>query len=556
MPRERTLRWLKLLVVITALTALPCAAAGPPEWVRALSRLSLPDYPPETGAVVLLHERRTAVTKSGEIKSYGHVAYKILTPEGVNLAWVRIPFDAATKISELKAWNLKPDGIVHEVTQRDATETQLLSGSGILFSDRKSLILLIPRVEVDSVIAYEYEQRERRSILQGFWAFQQRGPVLRSRFVLELPPEWRFRYLVVNHPDVEPQDAGRNRWVWQLEDLPGIPEEEGMPSVSELAAMLAVAYFPQSETVPGYAFESWDDIARWTIGLMTPRLEPSTAISDAAHKLESREALAEFVQKKIRYVAIEIGIGGYQPHFADQIFRNKYGDRKDKVTLLKSLYRSLEQELYPVLIHSGGRRLAPDFPSPFYFNHMIAALPLDGDEKGGPAVLTHPELGRLLLFDPTDPHTPMGQLPPALQGTEALLVRGNKGYVIETPVAAPAYNRLLRTGHFQLLPDGRLKGEIKERYRGIPGARERNLLIGRTQEQWLRMTERFLGGWLPGVRLESFAVGNLEAGGEWLSETYRFEAPYFGQSTGNQMLIRPSVLGSNAMRLPARSERK
>src|SRR5437899_895658 len=40
-------------------------------------------------------------------------------------------------------------------------------------------------------------------------------------------------------------------------------------------------------------------------------------------------ALAAFVQKDIRYVAIEIGIGGYQPHSAQDIFANRYGDCKD-----------------------------------------------------------------------------------------------------------------------------------------------------------------------------------------------------------------------------------
>ena len=40
------------------------------------------------------------------------------------------------------------------------------------------------------------------------------------------------------------------------------------------------------------------------------------------------EAIAEFVQKDIRYFAIEMGIGGYQPHAAADVFRNRYGDER------------------------------------------------------------------------------------------------------------------------------------------------------------------------------------------------------------------------------------
>ena len=62
--------------------------------------------------------------------------------------------------------------------------------------------------------------------------------------------------------------------------------------------------------------------------------------------------MAEFVQKTIRYVAVEIGIGGYQPHFAQETFRNQYGDCKDKVTLFRSLMKALNRDVYPVLINA------------------------------------------------------------------------------------------------------------------------------------------------------------------------------------------------------------
>lgn len=529
------------------------AAAASPQWLLSLQGLSLPDYPPETDAVVLLNEVRTEVTASGEIKSYYRIAYRILTPTGKNLAWVRLPFDAETKISHVKAWNLKPGGIVHEVTHKEAVETQLFEYA--LFADTKSLLLLIPQVDVGSVIGYEYERRRRPYILQDLRYFQGRHPVIRSRFVLELPSGWSYRDLALNHSGVSPRVAGENRWVWELENLPGIPEEEGMPPFSTLAAGLAVGYFPEREVARGKAYESWHDVARWFTGLMAPRVNPSGAITDTARRLGDRKALAEFVQKQIRYVAIEIGIGGYQPHLAHEVFRNKYGDCKDKVTLLKSLFQSLGLDLYPVLIHSGGRGLEPDFPSPLYFNHMIAAIPLSEEEPAGPAVLTHPELGRFLLFDPTDPRTPFGQLPSSLQGTKALLVRGDTGHVIETPVAPAAYNRLLRTGHFQLFPDGRLEGEMNEQYRGTSAARERSWLLRQTHDQWMRGAESFVARWLPGVRLEKFGVGYLE-GRDMLTETYHLAAPYFGQTAGELLLFRPCVLGSKVYDLAARKERK
>jgi hypothetical protein len=44
------------------------------------------------------------------------------------------------------------------------------------------------------------------------------------------------------------------------------------------------------------------------------------------------QAIAKFVQTEIRYAAIELGIGGHQPHLAADIFSHRYGDCKDKTT--------------------------------------------------------------------------------------------------------------------------------------------------------------------------------------------------------------------------------
>ena len=43
--------------------------------------------------------------------------------------------------------------------------------------------------------------------------------------------------------------------------------------------------------------------------------------------------ITEYIQKNVRYFVVERGIGGEQAHFAADIFRNRYGDCKDKTTL-------------------------------------------------------------------------------------------------------------------------------------------------------------------------------------------------------------------------------
>jgi hypothetical protein len=79
----------------------------------------------------------------------------------------------------------------------------------------------------------------------------------------------------------------------------------------------------------------------------------------------------------IHYVGLSFGIGRYQPHPADDVLSNEYGDCKDKHTLLASLLKAAGFEAWPVLIPSS-RELDPGIPSPAQFDHVITAVPLAG----------------------------------------------------------------------------------------------------------------------------------------------------------------------------------
>jgi len=91
-------------------------------------------------------------------------------------------------------------------------------------------------------------------------------------------------------------------------------------------------------------FQSWDDMGLWQAGLARGRRDVSPEIkqkvaaltASATTPLEKMRAIASFAQREIRYVGLELGIGGYQPHPAPQIFAHRYGDCKDEATLVSA----------------------------------------------------------------------------------------------------------------------------------------------------------------------------------------------------------------------------
>ncbi|MEY2413265.1 MAG: hypothetical protein QOD84_1871, partial [Acidobacteriaceae bacterium] len=129
--------------------------------------------------------------------------------------------------------------------------------------------------------------------------------------------------------------------------------------------------------------------------------------------LAKMQAIASFVQHDVRYVAIELGIGGWQPHPAAGVFTHRYGDCKDKATLMRSMLKEIDVDSYYVLINTTRGAVTPNTPAHNGFNHVIVAVKLpDGlSDPSLVSTLQDTRLGRILLFDPTNDLTRLEKSP-------------------------------------------------------------------------------------------------------------------------------------------------
>ena len=528
------------------------ATAGTPDWMKQAAQAALPAYPADTDAVTLLDERLTTISPAGEVRITYRKAYKILRPQGRTLGTVYVYFDNETQLKFLKGWSITSRNEEYEVKESDAVETSAFSES--LYADTRYKLLQIPASQPGSVIGYEYQQRQRPSVLQAVWSFQDQIPVRRARFVLELPQNWSYTAYWRNHAVVNPQQAGENRWTWELADIEPIKLEPQMPAWQAVAGQLGISFASNSHAPSEANLGTWAQIGRWYDHLTSDRREITPEIRDKTRELvtgtddplEKIRRLASYVQHSIRYVAIEIGIGGFQPHSARDVLANGYGDCKDKATLLSAMLREAGLDSYYVLINNDREYLAPEFPSAVGFNHAILAIRLPqqaATAQGLFATWSHPRLGPLLLFDPTDSSTPVGYLPPALQSNYALLVTDGDGELVKLPLVLPDTNRLLRIATLTLDKSGNLKGTVEEVRTG-PAAislRERLLHLPNSQRQ--KVFENLLSDLLDGAVLTSAGTSDLKDLNGWLTIKYGLIARGYAQHEGELFLFRSCVLG-------------
>ncbi|HXJ07302.1 MAG TPA: DUF3857 and transglutaminase domain-containing protein [Candidatus Acidoferrum sp.] len=533
------------------------SAADAPQWMHALVNAPLPPHDEKTDAVLLYSEEILNVQSNGKIKSIDRRAYKILRPGGREHGTIYASYDSETRITGLRGWCIPAQGKDYEVKDKDVLETALFGVSnGELASDLRTKILKIPAADPGNIVGYEIEHEDRPYILQDEWSFQHEDPVREARYTLQLPAGWEYKAVFLNYPEVKATSAGSNQWQWVVNNIEGLRLEDDMPPWSAVAGQMIVSFFP-----PGggqtKGFENWNDMALWESGLVRGRRESSPEIKQKVAALAASEtntagkmaALARFVQDDIRYVAIELGIGGWQPHAANDVFSHHFGDCKDKATLMSTMLKEIGIDSYYVVVNTRRGAINAKTPAVNWFNHVILAIKIpegigEGEWK---ATLQHKTLGRLLIFDPTDEMTPFGYLRGALQANFGLLVTDSGGELIELPQLSPAMNGVRRTAKLMLTPAGTLTGDVTEIRLGDPAARQRYALrSAATDKDKVKPIESVLAESLSNYRLTHASVTNLKHNDQPFGWEYSLVVENYAKTAGNLLLVRPRVLGSRS----------
>jgi hypothetical protein len=515
----------------------------------------MPAHDEKTDAVLLYSEQTVSVQSIDKIKTHVRMVYKILRPSGRDYGIAAVSFNAHRKITGLRGWCIPAQGKDYEVKDKDAVEVALPKVAGSeLISDVKEKLLQIPAPDPGSVVGYEYEQDEQPMVLQDVWTFQRELPGRELHYSLQLPSGWKYKASWINYSEVKPTQSVSNQWDWVVSDVKEIRKEAEMPPIYGVAGQMIVSFFP-----PGGAsangFASWQEMGNWYRKLTDGRRNPSPPITQQVATLtattptplEKMKALAQFVQHDIRYVAIELGIGGFQPHAASDVFVHHYGDCKDKATLLSSMLSQVGVESFYVVINSERGSVTPQVPANVgAFNHVILAikLPPNVTDPSLVATIQHPRLGALLYFDPTNELTPFGEIGGYLQANYGLLVTPEGGELVELPEQPSAMNSIQRTGKLILDPLGTLKGDVSETRRGDRASSERWRLhnVTKSSDQ-IKPIEDLLAGSLSLFSITHASIENLNHTDQPFGFHYSFEAHNYAKNAGGLLLVRPRVLG-------------
>jgi tetratricopeptide (TPR) repeat protein len=460
------------LPILAAQTPKPAAAlpAGDRIPVKNLPILAKPDL---SGQEAVMEKMALVVryAKDGSCVRTLTVREHVLSNAGVRDAGiVSIPFASSAETVTFDYVRVrKPSGELVETLAEDAQEMAApVTESAPMYSDLRVKQLPIRSLSVDDTVEYQVTVHATDTDAPGQHSFVMDFmtgiPVQEQTIELRVPLDFVANIVVKSEHPTTTDEGSERVYRWKHETASEYPKKQEKDDSAPVQLVQAM-YAPE---IAMSGFRSWGEMGAWYRGLMKDRAVPDAAIQAKADDLTRGlttddakvDAIYNYVATQYRYIAVSFGIGRLQPHTAAEVFRNRYGDCKDKHTLLQAMLAAEKIEAEPVLIHSSVR-VNPGLPIPAQFDHMITLVKLKDHDVW---LDSTPEVApsRMLLAGLRD------KLALAIPATgDAQLVRTEAtlpfpSFVRETITGKLAKGGVL-TAHFDLT----LRGDAEVMYRAL-----------------------------------------------------------------------------------------
>jgi tetratricopeptide (TPR) repeat protein len=287
-----------------------------------------------------------------------------------------------------------------------------------MYTDARQKHITVPGLSVGDAVEYNVVINAKPVVPGHFWRiwpFTNSAIVLDEQLDLNVPKD---RALKISSPTgTEPSvsvEGDRRIFHWATSNFNTPPPIDLFKNFKfDVSALLKGNRPEPPPRVMFSTFQDWSEASAWYAELERNRRIPTAEIRAKADEItsglegdeEKAQALYYWVSHNIRYVSLSFGMGRYQPHAAGEVLSNRYGDCKDKTTLLEAMLDAEGLHALPVLV-SLTADVDPGMPNPMQFDHAIAFLQIGGKER---------------WLDSTLGVAPFGYLLPQLRNSGALV---------------------------------------------------------------------------------------------------------------------------------------
>ena len=412
----------------------------------------------DANSVVRYKMKNITVDGPGDISVKEHSIVTILNEKGNDEAQEVLGYSKkynSIGSFEMRIYNAAGE-MIKKYRKSDMYDRSAVS-SGSIITDERLMFIGHTVATYPSTVEVTYETNYRSSINIDSWDIQDTEQSIQDSYChLSIKTGSGFRYLNKN-TTVKPKASTDNKtdtYLWHVSNLKAIKLESGAKSWRVLPRIYFAANKFEFYGLDG-DFSSWQTFGKWIQGLnadvctLTPQRAEEIRKMTAGIKTDKEKVkfLYEYMQQSMRYVSVQLGIGGMKPFTADFVDQKKYGDCKALSNYMYALLKAVDIPANYAIINAGANAepAEPGFARNS-FNHAILCVPLKGDTT---------------WLECTSNTNAFGNLSPFTENRRALLVTENGGKLVNTPKSTAEDNQFNSEVQVILSADGGAKAQVK-----------------------------------------------------------------------------------------------
>ncbi|MCD4689882.1 DUF3857 and transglutaminase domain-containing protein, partial [bacterium] len=517
--------------IILAILALAAATASGDQWIDTNVQKLIDEAPgreehPDASALFLKIQKTVSIEEDGSVEVQRNILTKVLTLMGretySNQSYIYN--SDSERLELLKGVTVRSTGRTVEVDEdavNDITPA-FLEGASI-YANVLQKVISFPVVGRNATM--ELQLIERRDPapdgnISGVEYFAAQDPVIHKEIRLnaprgmkitsELVPGWvGFRGDVREHDDR-----------WEVRNVPGVTLEPYTPSTTELYPKLLYS-----------SYKSWSEVAAFLAGQFYPHVETTGPVDDRAAAVtdglandedRTREIFLDDAQN-IRYIPLQLGLGGYEPNDAAAVLENLYGDTRDQAVLFVSMLRSQGIDAYPAATQALRTTLVEGVPTPEQFDKLIVALPVEGGYR---------------FLDPRLDDVAYGHLYWGRGNMALVVLDDGTGELVRIPEFKPEDNLAQKYLSIQLNDDGSAQVRVTCQLRGFYDRQARRALKDATPLEEKKFFEGAAGVLSQGAESVQYSHSDLSNLMEAVSVRQTVMAQDFAVVQSNMIILR------------------
>ncbi|MDL2143730.1 DUF3857 domain-containing protein [Flavobacterium tructae] len=410
-------------------------------------------------AVVRLDQIDIAILSQRTMNAKNRRVVTVLNEKGLSAIQAHEYYDKSTSVRSIEAVVYDAFGKEIKKVKRKDFKDQSVVGGSTLFSDSRVIYLDYTPISYPFTVEFSSEVQTSSTAfipswmpLKGFYTSIEKA-VLNVVYPADLG--FKKKELQFSGFNVKKTTDTSTQLSYTASTILAQKQEDYSPVYRDLfpKVMMGLEHF-HLEGVDGTA-TNWTDFGKWyseKILSGTTDLPEETKVKIKAivgnekDPIKKAKLVYDFVQKKSRYVSIQVGIGGWKPMLATDVDRLGYGDCKALTNYTKALLQAVDVPSYNTILYGDSNKtnIESDFVS-MQGNHMILSIP-NGNQY--------------TWLECTSQDDPFGYQGTFTDDRDVLVVKPEGAEIVRTNIYEDKGNTQIEKGTYTIDESGHFSGSI------------------------------------------------------------------------------------------------